>query len=152
MPGRRPQAFVGRISRYAAIRQKKPQCIAGWRSRLSGLRNRFQALVGRIRRYAAIRQKKPQCIAGWRSRLSGLRNRFQALVGRIRRCAAIRQKKHLQLQNIFHKRDGELALGGDRSAIQLIEGVEQRAHLAIQPFQQKTADIFRQLKAANARA
>ena len=41
------------------------------------------------------------------------------------------RKKPLQLQNIFHKRNGEFALGGDRGAIQLIERVKQRAHLAI---------------------
>lgn len=49
----------------------------------------------------------------------------------------------LQPQDLFNERDGQLALGGDRGAIELIEGHKQRAHLAIQPFQQEAAHVFR---------
>ena len=63
-------------------------------------------------------------------------------------CRALSLRSPLQPQDLFNERDGQLALGGDRGAIELIEGHKQRAHLAIQPFQQEAAHVFRQLEAA----
>ncbi len=57
----------------------------------------------------------------------------------------------LQIEDIFHKGNGELPLGGDGSLVQLIERHKQGTHLAIQPLQQKTPHVFRQFKAPQPR-
>ena len=69
-------------------------------------------------------------------RLSGLRNSRPG-----KRSATGR--KHSKLKDIFHKRNGQLALGGNGSAIELIERHKQRTHFAIQPLKQEPTDVFR---------
>ncbi len=58
----------------------------------------------------------------------------------------------LKLKNIFHKRNGQLALGGDGGAIELIERIKERAHLPIQTLEQEAPYVFRQFKSAQSGA
>ena len=58
----------------------------------------------------------------------------------------------LELKDLFNEGNGQLTLGGNRSAIELIERHKQRAHFAIEALEQEAADVFRHLKPAQPRA
>src|SRR5690606_26806999 len=60
--------------------------------------------------------------------------------------------KNSKLKNIFYKRNGQLALGGNGGAIELIERVKQRAHFPVQAFKQEPTHVFRQVKSAQSGA